>query len=140
MSFLIGMIMGAAVSTVHYNLKLRHPTLNMPIIDYDLAVLIQPMLLLGSSIGVIFNLVFAEWMVTLLLIIIFLGNQLAYDNLFVICHAIVQLVLLYVMFSGTSTKAFLKAVETWMKESVVKKVTIDLIKRFGAFRMYSSHT
>ncbi|GJS29345.1 hypothetical protein Tco_0489965 [Tanacetum coccineum] len=45
------MIMGAAASTVYYNLKLRHPTLlDMPIIDYDLALLIQPILMLGISI------------------------------------------------------------------------------------------
>ncbi|GJV42426.1 hypothetical protein Tco_1420866 [Tanacetum coccineum] len=38
-------------STVSYNLKLRHPTLlDMPIIDYDLALLIQPILMLGISI------------------------------------------------------------------------------------------
>lgn len=66
--------MGAAGSTVYYNLKLRHPTLDMPIIDYDLALLIQPMLMLGISIGVAFNVIFADWMVTVLLIILFLGN------------------------------------------------------------------
>jgi len=71
---LAGMIMGAAISTVYYNLKLRHPTLDMPIIDYDLALLIQPMLMLGISIGVAFNVVFADWMVTVLLIVLFLGN------------------------------------------------------------------
>lgn len=68
------MIMGAAVSTVYYNLKLRHPTIDMPIIDYDLALLIQPMLMMGISIGVTFNVIFADWMVTVLLIILFLGN------------------------------------------------------------------
>ena len=73
---LSGMIMGAAVSTVYYNLKLRHPTVDMPIIDYDLAVLIQPMLMLGISIGVAFNVVFADWMVTVLLIILFIGHAL----------------------------------------------------------------
>jgi hypothetical protein len=67
------MIMGASVSTVYYNLKLKHPTLDMPLIDYDLALLIQPMLMLGVSIGVIFNVVFPDWLVTALLIIIFLG-------------------------------------------------------------------
>ncbi|GKD45473.1 hypothetical protein Tco_1270118 [Tanacetum coccineum] len=41
-------------STVYYNLNLRHPTLDMPIINYDLALLIQPMLMLGISIGVSF--------------------------------------------------------------------------------------
>ncbi|CAL9117887.1 unnamed protein product [Musa textilis] len=88
------MIMGAAGSTVWYNLKLRHPTLDMPIIDYDLALLFQPMLMLGISIGVAFNVIFADWMVTVLLIILFIG---------------------------TSSKAFLKGVETWKKETIMKK-------------------
>ncbi|XP_027081741.1 sulfite exporter TauE/SafE family protein 3 isoform X1 [Coffea arabica] len=88
------MIMGASISTVYYNLKLRHPTIDMPIIDYDLAVLIQPMLMLGISIGVAFNVIFADWMVTVLLIILFIG---------------------------TSTKAFLRGVETWKKETIMKK-------------------
>ncbi|KAI3707578.1 hypothetical protein L6452_26204 [Arctium lappa] len=88
------MIMGAAGSAVHYNLMLRHPTLDMPIIDYDLALLIQPMLMLGISIGVTFNVIFSDWMVTVLLIILFIG---------------------------TSTKAFCKGVETWKKETIMKK-------------------
>ncbi|XP_071690706.1 sulfite exporter TauE/SafE family protein 3-like [Rutidosis leptorrhynchoides] len=88
------MIMGAAASTVYYNLKLRHPTLDMPIIDYDLALLIQPMLMLGISIGVAFNVIFADWMVTVLLIVLFIG---------------------------TSTKAFCRGVDTWNKETIMKK-------------------
>ncbi|KAH9609025.1 hypothetical protein KSS87_004033 [Heliosperma pusillum] len=75
LTLIIGMIMGAAGSTVYYNLRLRHPTLDMPIIDYDLAVLLQPMLMLGISIGVTFNVIFADWMVTVLLIILFLSNS-----------------------------------------------------------------
>ena len=69
------MIVGASVSTVYYNLRLRHPTLDMPIIDYDLALLIQPMLMLGISVGVAFNVMFPDWMVTVLLIILFLGKK-----------------------------------------------------------------
>ena len=69
------MIMGAAGSTVYYNMRLRHPTLEIPLIDYDLALLFQPMLMLGISIGVAFNVMFADWMVTVLLIILFLGNH-----------------------------------------------------------------
>lgn len=69
-----GMIMGAAGSTVYYNLRLRHPTLDLPIIDYDLALLFQPMLMLGISIGVVFNVILADWMVTVLLIILFIGK------------------------------------------------------------------
>ncbi|EMS53169.1 hypothetical protein TRIUR3_09961 [Triticum urartu] len=69
------MIMGAAVSTVYCNLKLKHPTLDMPVIDYDLALLIQPMLMLGVSIGVICNVIFPDWLVTVLLIILFIGDR-----------------------------------------------------------------
>ena len=52
-----GMITGTAVATVVYNLRQRHPTLDMPVIDYDLALLFQPMLVLGISIGVAFNVI-----------------------------------------------------------------------------------
>ncbi|KAH9764273.1 hypothetical protein KPL70_001466 [Citrus sinensis] len=51
------MITGTAVATVVYNLRQRHPTLNMLVIDYDLALLFQPMLVLGISIGVAFNVI-----------------------------------------------------------------------------------
>ncbi|VAI82857.1 unnamed protein product [Triticum turgidum subsp. durum] len=74
------MIMGAAVSTVYCNLKLKHPTLDMPVIDYDLALLIQPMLMLGVSIGVICNVIFPDWLVTVLLIILFIGAQTLPSN------------------------------------------------------------
>ncbi|KAL6622890.1 hypothetical protein ACP70R_032769 [Stipagrostis hirtigluma subsp. patula] len=95
------MIMGAAASTVCYNLKLKHPALDMPLIDYDLALLMQPMLMLGVSIGVIFNVIFPDWLVTALMIILFLG---------------------------LATKAFLKGVETWKKETNIKK---DAAKRLA---------
>ncbi|OAY64279.1 hypothetical protein ACMD2_13705 [Ananas comosus] len=98
------MIMGAAASTVYYNLKLRHPTLDMPIIDYDLALLVQPMLMLGISLGVIFNVIFPDWMVTVLLIILFLG---------------------------TSIKAFMKGVESWKKETIIKKETAKRLESSG---------
>ncbi|GAB2293535.1 hypothetical protein Dimus_027742 [Dionaea muscipula] len=87
------MIMGAAGATVYYNLSQKHPTLDLPIIDYDLVLLLQPMLVLGISIGVVFNVIFADWMVTILLIVLFLG---------------------------TSIKAFLKGVETWKSETIIK--------------------
>nr|XP_023879384.1 sulfite exporter TauE/SafE family protein 3-like isoform X2 [Quercus suber] len=95
------MIMGAAGSTVYYNLRLRHPTLEMPLIDYDLALLFQPMLMLGISIGVAFNVMFADWMVTVLLIILFIG---------------------------TSTKALFKGIDTWKKETMMKKEASKLLE------------
>ncbi|CAO2825916.1 unnamed protein product [Amaranthus hypochondriacus] len=98
------MITGAAASTVYYNLKLRHPTLDMPLIDYDLALLFQPMLMLGVSIGVAFNVIFADWMVTVLLLILFVG---------------------------TSTKAFFKGIETWNKETLMKKEALRQLESNG---------
>lgn len=88
------MITGAAGATVFYNLRQRHPTLDQPVIDYDLALLFQPMLVLGISFGVAFNVIFADWMITILLIILFI-----------------------VM----STRSFLKGIETWKKETKSKK-------------------
>ncbi|PON88445.1 Transmembrane protein TauE-like [Trema orientale] len=88
------MVVGGAAATVFYNLRQRHPTLELPIIDYDLALLFQPMLILGISIGVSFNVILADWMIILLLIIVFLI---------------------------TSTKSFLKGIETWKKETIMKK-------------------
>lgn len=73
---LSGMITGAAAATVYYNLKLRHPTLELPIIDYDLALLFQPMLVLGISLGVALNVIFADWTITILLIILFIGMMM----------------------------------------------------------------
>ncbi|XP_027920508.1 sulfite exporter TauE/SafE family protein 3-like [Vigna unguiculata] len=88
------MITGGATATVFYNLRQRHPTLDLPVIDYDLALLFQPMLMLGISIGVDFNVIFPEWMLTVLLIILFVG---------------------------LSIKSFLKGVDTWKKETIMKK-------------------
>ncbi|KAK7406685.1 hypothetical protein VNO78_08315 [Psophocarpus tetragonolobus] len=95
------MIMGASISTVYYNLRLRHPTLDMPLIDYDLALIFQPMLMLGISIGVICNVMFADWMVTVLLIILFIA---------------------------TSTKATFKGIDTWKKETIAKKEASKLLE------------
>ncbi|GAV64472.1 TauE domain-containing protein, partial [Cephalotus follicularis] len=90
------MVTGITVAAAYYNIKLRHPTLERPIIDYDLALLFQPMLVLGISLGVTCSVLFAEWMVSVLLIIL----------LFVI-----------------STMAFRKGVETWKKETIkIKEV------------------
>ncbi|KAL9660949.1 hypothetical protein QQ045_025768 [Rhodiola kirilowii] len=90
------MIMGAAIATVYYNLKQKHPTLDLPIIDYDLALLMGPMLILGIGIGVELNLLLANWMITILLILI--------------------------LFT-TSSKSFLMGIETWKKETRQMKGT-----------------
>ncbi|KAL6285694.1 hypothetical protein ACE6H2_010084 [Prunus campanulata] len=53
------------------------------------------MLVVGISIGVSLNVVLSEWMINTLLITVL---------------------------TGTTTKSFFKAVETWKKETITKKV------------------
>lgn len=68
--------MGAAASSVWYNLRVPHPCREVPIIDYDLALLFQPMLMLGITIGVALSVVFPYWLITVLIIILFVGMLL----------------------------------------------------------------
>ncbi|KAF5473753.1 hypothetical protein F2P56_005715 [Juglans regia] len=88
------MIMGASASSVWYNLGVRHPTKEVPIIDYDLALLFQPMLMLGITVGVALSVVFPYWLITVLIIILFLG---------------------------TSSRSFFKGIQMWKEETVLKK-------------------
>jgi uncharacterized membrane protein YfcA len=63
------MVTGGAASNVLYNLASRSSTGTGGggrLIDYDIALLFQPCLLLGVSIGVVCNVVFPEWLITLL--------------------------------------------------------------------------
>lgn len=53
-------------------------SMDLAIIDYDLALLFQPMIMLSISIGVALNIIFPDWMLTVFLIILFLGNLLGH--------------------------------------------------------------
>ncbi|XP_057743249.1 sulfite exporter TauE/SafE family protein 4 [Arachis stenosperma] len=88
------MIMGASASSVWYNLRVPHPTKEVPILDYDLALLFQPMLLLGITIGVSLSVVFPYWLITVLIIILFIG---------------------------TSSRSFFKGIEMWKEETLLKE-------------------
>ncbi|KAL8516806.1 hypothetical protein ACS0TY_015164 [Phlomoides rotata] len=92
------MIMGASASSVWYNLRVPHPCREVPILDYDLALLFQPMLMLGITIGVSLSVVFPYWLITVLIIILFMG---------------------------TSSRSFSKAIEMWKEETVLKKAMAD---------------
>ncbi|KAL3536179.1 hypothetical protein ACH5RR_004640 [Cinchona calisaya] len=88
------MIMGASASSVWYNLRVPHPCREVPIIDYELALLFQPMLMLGITIGVALSVVFPYWLITVLIIILFIG---------------------------TSSRSFFKGIEMWKEETIMKK-------------------
>lgn len=121
-----GMIMGAAVSTVYHNLRLRHPTLDLPVIDYDLVLLIQPMLMLGISIGVTFNVIFPDWVITVTLIILCIGNVSCIEVLITIISSFTNTLDCLWWFSGTSVKAFFKGLDTWKIETILKEVVCML--------------
>lgn len=72
--------MGASAASVWYNLNVRHPCREVPIIDYDLALLFQPMLMLGITFGVSLSVVFPYWLITILIIVLFLGKCLFYHK------------------------------------------------------------
>ncbi|KAE8098440.1 hypothetical protein FH972_016505 [Carpinus fangiana] len=92
------MIMGASVSSVWYNIRVPHPTKEVPILDYDLALLFQPMLMLGITIGVALSVVFPYWLITVLIIILFMG---------------------------TSSRSFFKGLEMWKEETILKKEMVN---------------
>ena len=71
--FVSDLIMGASVLLVWFNLRVLHPTKQVPIIDYDLALLFQLMLMLGTTVGVSLSVLFPYWLITVLIIILFLG-------------------------------------------------------------------
>ncbi|KAE8702509.1 embryonic protein DC-8-like [Hibiscus syriacus] len=87
------MIMGASASSVWYNLRVPHPAKEVPIIDYDLALLFQPTLMLGITVGVALSVVFPYWLITVLIIILFIG---------------------------TSSRSFYRAIEMWKEETLLK--------------------
>ncbi|URD90273.1 Sulfite exporter TauE/SafE [Musa troglodytarum] len=87
------MIMGASASSVWYNLRVSHPSKEVPIIDYNLALLFQPMLMMGITIGVELSVVFPFWLITVLIIILFIG---------------------------TSSRSMFKGVEMWKQETLLK--------------------
>lgn len=60
------MVTGGAASNVLYNLWRARGRGRAALIDYDIALLFQPCLLLGVSIGVVCNVMFPEWLITVL--------------------------------------------------------------------------
>ncbi|KAJ0983305.1 hypothetical protein J5N97_011560 [Dioscorea zingiberensis] len=63
------MVTGGSLSNVIFNIFSRNSNSSRTksLIDYEIALLSQPCLLLGVSVGVLFNLMFPEWLITVLL-------------------------------------------------------------------------
>ncbi|XP_030456917.2 sulfite exporter TauE/SafE family protein 5-like [Syzygium oleosum] len=66
-SFSAFMVTGGSIANVICNLIIKSPKFGGKcLIDYDIALLSEPCMLLGVSIGVICNVVFPEWLITIL--------------------------------------------------------------------------
>ncbi|XP_024378622.1 sulfite exporter TauE/SafE family protein 5 [Physcomitrium patens] len=64
-------ILGGSVANLIWNLPQRHPSLpHKSAIDYDVALILQPNMLLGISIGVICNVMFPGWLIIVQLALI----------------------------------------------------------------------
>lgn len=62
-------IFGGAVTNNYFNLQRRHPVANRPLIDYATCMMLEPVLLLGTILGVFFNAVSPGWAITVLLVV-----------------------------------------------------------------------
>lgn len=110
--------MGASASSVWYNLRVSHPSKEVPIIDYDLALLFQPMLMLGITIGVSLSVVFPYWLITVLIIILFLGQfQILLEQNY---DLFIYLIWVLIIVLGTSSRSFFRGIQVWKQETVLK--------------------
>ncbi|EGZ28027.1 hypothetical protein PHYSODRAFT_469591 [Phytophthora sojae] len=62
-------IFGGAIASFLLNVRKRHPLVrSRPLIDYETILLMEPMTLAGTIIGVNMNAVFPEWLITLCIV------------------------------------------------------------------------
>lgn len=62
------MVLGGAVANIMLSSQERHPHADKPLIYYDVATFFEPAVLLGTTIGVICNMMFPNWLIVALLI------------------------------------------------------------------------
>ncbi|KAE8728552.1 hypothetical protein F3Y22_tig00004205pilonHSYRG00013 [Hibiscus syriacus] len=66
-SFSAFMVTGGSIANVMYNLQAKSSKFGgKTLIDYDIALLSEPCMLLGVSVGVVCNLVLPEWLITIM--------------------------------------------------------------------------
>lgn len=63
------MIFGAGIINIATLSFKRHPHADRPLIDYDIALMMEPPTLLGTIIGVFFNMMFPDWLIVVLVIL-----------------------------------------------------------------------
>eukprot|EP01080_Neovahlkampfia_damariscottae_P000215 gene215-4461_t len=63
---------GAITNFIFFSLRRhpKYPEVNRPLIDYDICMLIEPIVLAGTIIGVFLNIMFPYWLVVILLLLL----------------------------------------------------------------------
>eukprot|EP01063_Lacrimia_lanifica_P042101 TRINITY_DN9_c0_g2_i2.p1 TRINITY_DN9_c0_g2~~TRINITY_DN9_c0_g2_i2.p1 ORF type:complete len:830 (+),score=400.65 TRINITY_DN9_c0_g2_i2:69-2558(+) len=87
-------IFGNAITNIIINFPLRHPTADRPLVDFDLALILIPMELTGSLIGVLLNIIFPNWL---------------------------TLTCLFLLLCFTTYRTYFKGKATWDKENIERK-------------------
>jgi uncharacterized membrane protein YfcA len=67
------MIFGGACANILMYLPAKHYHQNKPLIDYNVAMILEPYTLAGTIFGVIINMIFPDWLLTLVLIIVLIA-------------------------------------------------------------------
>lgn len=63
-------VLGGSMAGLMLNIKRRHPLADRPVIDWDLILVMEPLVLVGALIGAIFHRVVSEKILTVLLVLL----------------------------------------------------------------------
>ena len=65
------MIFGGSLVNLYINYHSRHPTVKTrPLIDYDAVLILEPLMLLGTTIGVMLNTICPTWLIVVILVVV----------------------------------------------------------------------
>ena len=63
-------VLGGAIANLAFYYNRQHPSGRKPLISYEVALMMEPMTMVGALAGVLLNKIFPGWLITVLLVII----------------------------------------------------------------------
>jgi len=69
------MIFGASIANVALLAPKKHPSADRPLIDYAACLILQPIILCGTTMGVLLNVVLPNWLLVILLFVLLLVSS-----------------------------------------------------------------
>uniref|UniRef100_K3W6R7 Membrane transporter protein n=1 Tax=Globisporangium ultimum (strain ATCC 200006 / CBS 805.95 / DAOM BR144) TaxID=431595 RepID=K3W6R7_GLOUD len=105
-------IFGSAIASFIINVRSRHPlSRDRPLIDYETMLMMEPMTLAGTIIGVNMNAVFPEWLITVCIVW---------------------------LLSKTSIRTFSKGIKMWKEESAADTKRLEDVVSYWKLLPYES--